>query len=91
MSNVAFDTLKLSRKLESAGFTRDQAVGAAEALAETMDDNVATKSDLREVKNELSSDIRDVETRLTGQIRLIQWMLALVIAVTVLLLLKDIL
>ena len=35
MSAIAFDTLKLARKLEASGFTAQQAAGAAEALAET--------------------------------------------------------
>ena len=33
---VAFDTLKLARKLEAAGFEQKQAADIAEALAEAM-------------------------------------------------------
>ena len=46
MSAVTFDTLKLSRKLEKAGFSQEQATGAAEALADAMGDQVATRQDV---------------------------------------------
>lgn len=54
MNTIAFDTLKLSRKLESAGFTHEQAAGAAEALAETLGESLATKTDLRELEYRLT-------------------------------------
>ncbi len=42
MATIAFDTLKPARRLEAAGFGRDQTAGAAEALAET----AVTRDDL---------------------------------------------
>ena len=36
MTIVAFDTLKLAERLHDSGFTRKQATGAAEALAEVL-------------------------------------------------------
>ena len=53
MSAVPFDTLKPARKLEAAGFQPRQAADTAEALAEVMADQVATKGDLRELAEEL--------------------------------------
>lgn len=53
MSAVPFDTLKLTRKLEAAGFQPKQAADTAEALAEVMTDQVATKGDPRELAGEL--------------------------------------
>lgn len=53
MSAVPFDTLKLARKLQESGFTREQAAGAAEAMAEAMAEQVATRSDLRELSGDL--------------------------------------
>jgi hypothetical protein len=46
MTAVPFDTLKLARKLEAAGFNTKQAGDTAEALADAMSDQVATKGDL---------------------------------------------
>ncbi len=46
MATVTFDTLKLSRKLEAAGFTTAQAQGASEALAEMLGEEMVTKSHL---------------------------------------------
>ena len=53
MSAVTFDTLKLARKLQQSGFSQEQAAGAAEAMAEAMSEQVATRSDLRELASEL--------------------------------------
>jgi hypothetical protein len=36
MNAIPFDTLKMARKLEAAGFPGPQAAGAAEAMAEAM-------------------------------------------------------
>ncbi len=52
---VLFDTLKLSRRLEQAGFTRDQAVGAAEALADAISGDLATKADIAELRGEIAT------------------------------------
>ena len=115
---VAFDTLKLSRKLEGAGFSQEQAGGMAEALADAVDNTVATKADLqatevsiradvmaseaslraelKELGNELRteigeirSDMREMDARTTGRMILLQWMLAVVIAATVIPFIRD--
>ena len=63
MTAVPFDTLKLSRKLESGGFTQVQANTAAEALAEAMTGaELATKSDLRGAASDLRNEIHLVRT-----------------------------
>ncbi len=51
MNAIPFDTLKMARKLEAAGFPGPQAAGMAETMAEAMSGaELATKSDLtREV------------------------------------------
>jgi 2-phosphoglycerate kinase len=55
MLAVAFDTLKLARKLESAGMQPKQAQDMSAALAETLTEwhsvgNLATKDDIQELK-----------------------------------------
>jgi hypothetical protein len=56
MTGVAFDTLKLARRLrEQAGFTPEHAEAAAEALAEAIGGaELATKADLRELEQRLT-------------------------------------
>ncbi|HEV7996868.1 MAG TPA: hypothetical protein VGP52_11480 [Stellaceae bacterium] len=56
MTGVAFDTLKLARRLrEQAGFTPEHAEAASEALAEAIGGaELATKADLRELEQRLT-------------------------------------
>lgn len=53
MSAVAFDTLRYLEKLTEAGISEEQAKALTMALTEAVDMNLATKSDLRNLKNEL--------------------------------------
>jgi len=73
MATVTFDTLKFARALEKAGIPREQAIAIAEAqrdaLSEALEIQLATKSDVSEIKSEL---------------RLHRWMLLLIMAVEVL-------
>jgi chaperonin cofactor prefoldin len=76
MLAVAFDTLKLARKLESAGMQSKQAQDTSAALSETYTEwlalgNVATREDvhevraeLHEVKAELRADIAKLEVKI---------------------------
>jgi hypothetical protein len=50
MATITFDTLKLARKLEAAGFPQKQAGDTAEALAQSLGEvsDLATKADLAE-------------------------------------------
>lgn len=57
---VAFDTLKLARRLEAAGFPTKQAQDTAEALAEALTANLATQGDVQTLRGE----IREVGLRL---------------------------
>ncbi len=62
MTAVPFDTLKLAGRLESGGFTPEQARAAASALAEAMAGaELATRNDLVLIKN----DLIQLEQRLT--------------------------
>ena len=69
MLAVAFDTLKLARKLESAGMQSKQAQDTSAALSETFTEwlsvgNIATREDVREVRTEL----HEVKTELKADI-----------------------
>jgi ribosomal protein L29 len=52
MTATAFDTLKLTRRLEAAGMSFPQATSVAEALAETRVVDPASRSDLRSLEAE---------------------------------------
>ncbi len=77
MSVAAFDTLKLARNLrDKAKLTPEQAEGFADAIAEAMQGDLATKADLRETEGRLKagieateSDLPDGEARLGADIR----------------------
>lgn len=60
MTTLAFDTLKLARRLESAGFSPQQAGDTAQALADSLREtsDLATKHDLNELKAELKADLK---------------------------------
>ena len=65
MSAVAFDTLKFVRTLrDKANMSAEQAEGLAEAIAEAIDGDIATKTDFATVKAEL----RQAELRLEAKI-----------------------
>jgi hypothetical protein len=65
--SMPFDTLRLARRLEAAGFAPQQASDMAEAIAEAIA-QLATKSDLDALRTELKADIeilkRDMTIRL---------------------------
>jgi hypothetical protein len=71
MTVVTFDTLKLARRLEGAGFTRAQADGAAEALADSLSSDIATKGDIAGLKGEIAelrTELRASISTLDGQL-----------------------
>jgi Protein of unknown function (DUF1640) len=76
MAAVPFDTLKLARRLEAAGFAPKQAGDTAEALAEAMSgSDLATKADLVPVRaeiatlgTELRAEIAALRTELRAEI-----------------------
>lgn len=61
MMAVIFDTLAYAKKLKAVGVPEQQAEVQAEALAEIVSEQVATKRDLHEVKSEL--EVKLVQTK----------------------------
>ena len=79
MAALAVDTLKLAKRLEAGGFSHQQAVTAAEAMAEVIGEAVVTQGhlDLRvaelraqseRLKAELQLQIEKIRADLTSQI-----------------------
>ncbi len=48
-----FDTLRYSKVLEAAGVSRDQAEAHIKIIAEIVEGDLATKEDVRELKDEM--------------------------------------
>ena len=65
MKSIPFDTLAYVNKLMSAGFTREQAEVQAEAIAELIDNNIATKRDIEELRKDLLVETKQLENRMT--------------------------
>jgi len=73
MAAVPFDTLKLARRLESAGFPPKQAGDTAEALADAMSGaELATKADLAAVQAGLKAEISALRAELKTEIELLR-------------------
>ena len=83
MTTITFNTLKFAQRLEKAGATREYA--AAEALSdvfETGTQELASKSDLLLVKNELKSEMREMRSEINGEMKLMRWMIGFSLALS---------
>ena len=66
MSNLAFDTHKFVTDLSKAGMSTEQAEDLANHYASLLNDRIATKDDLRQLRTELSGEIGTLRTELRG-------------------------
>ena len=66
MTAVAFDTLKLARKLrDTAHMSQEQAEGIADALAEAMSGaELATKGDIAAIQGDIKATEHRLETKI---------------------------
>lgn len=53
MTSIVFDTLEYARAAEKAGFTKAQAEFQAHEFAKLINENLATKQDLKDLKKDL--------------------------------------
>ena len=95
---VTFDTQEVVNELKSHGFTDEQAEILTKiqkkVIQDSMDNTLATKSDMQESKIELKGDINGLDKKIdqiNTQLVVVKWMLGVVIAVGVLPLLKQML
>ena len=70
MGAITFDTLAYAKKLKNAGVSEAQAEVQAESLAEIIEDNLATKRDIKELEINLQRDLKEMELRLTHALTL---------------------
>ena len=69
MAALAFDTLKFAQTLrDKANFTQTQSEGLAIAISEATSDQLATKSDIKDLRTEMKADMREMEIRLEAKI-----------------------
>jgi hypothetical protein len=80
MTSIVFDTLKFARALrDKAKLTNEQAEGFADAIAEALHDDLATKADLQLLKSDLRVEIESAKSDLRVEIEsakseIIKWM-----------------
>lgn len=72
MSAIAFDTLAYAKRMRSVGFTEEQAEAQAEEMAKLLDQQLATKQDIVELKAHIAE----------AKVEMIKWVLALMLAQT---------
>ncbi len=106
MTAITFDTLKFSEKLTKAGFSPEQAKAIIEteqeAFQETMDNTLATKDDIRSLKEATKQDIQNLKSEIDKDIQFLRddinelkqkiyvhdWMLRFILVFQVAILLK---
>ena len=67
MATLVIDTYRISQKLQSKGYTKDQAEGFIETLQDLDLESFATKEDIRSIKADidlLKGEMREMELRL---------------------------
>ena len=86
---MPFDTLKLARRLEGAGFPHQQAGDMSDAVAEALG-NLVTKDDLAALKNDLQNGLAQLETFTKGEVgrlevrwTVLMWPIGINVALTV--------
>ena len=73
MSAIVFDTLAYAKKLKHAGVPEAQAEVQAEAMAELVEERLATKRDLRELEERLTNQMRAMEERLNTRMQELEY------------------
>lgn len=81
MPAAAFDTLRLARRLQGLGLPPGQADGLAEAFADTMVTELATKSDIAELRAEFRLECERLRTDIAAsRADIIRWIVPLILA-----------
>ena len=81
MPAAAFDTLRLARRLQGIGLPHEQAAGIAEAFADTMVTELATRTDLAELRAELRLECERLRTEIaSSRSEILRWVVPLILA-----------
>ena len=66
---LAIDTLSIYRRLKSTGLTEESARGITEIFRETVEENLASKNDLKTTESNLTKDLKTTESNLTKDLK----------------------
>jgi len=78
MNTITFDTLKFAQTLEDAGVDQGQATAIAQAVRDSHDAaELATKSDIRELRAVTTSDLREFKAEMKLEMRELEMRLML--------------
>lgn len=69
---IPFDPLQYMKRLESVGFTREQAEAQAETFLTIVQEQLVTKQDLKEVESQLTNQIKELEAKTTLEVELLK-------------------
>ena len=72
-----FNALKYTQEMERAGFTREQAEVSMKVLIDVMNENFATKSDMKELEVVLKADMKELDVGLRSAIRELDYRLTI--------------
>jgi hypothetical protein len=64
-----FNALKYTQELEKAGFSREQAETSVRVLIDVMNENFATKPDLKELELAVGADMKGLEAGLRSEMK----------------------
>ena len=70
---LAFDTHTYIKELKAAGFTEEQAEVQARTLKNIIDNDLASKQNLKELEIALKHDLKELEVALKHEIELVRW------------------
>ena len=66
---LAIDTLDIYRRLKSTGLAEESAREITEIFRETVEENLASKNDLKTTESDLRKDLRTTESNLRKDLR----------------------
>lgn len=91
MATVPFDTLKFSRALQQATFSKEQADGLTEIIAEIMTSDLATRTDIKRPDTNIKIAMERLDAKfdaLTSKLIKLQWTMGLLLAGEIAVLIK---
>ena len=69
MTTMSFDTHKIVKELQEAGFDESQAEAVVAAIGTAVLGNVATKQDVRDACNEFKQDLKDARNEAKSDLK----------------------